>query len=118
MLKGVGLEVVYSNLLALQVFTIVLMGLSTWRFRATSELRSVAGFSVAQRQRAVRIYDFRVPHVSRWKKHYGRFELPLLLRLLLLLRFMLLFLEPPLLLLPPMLPRSLPGSALAICRCS
>jgi len=33
MLKGVGLEVVFPNLLTLQVFTIVLMGLSTWRFR-------------------------------------------------------------------------------------
>ena len=34
MLKGVGIEVVYPNLLTLIVFTIVLMGLSTWRFRA------------------------------------------------------------------------------------
>lgn len=33
MLKGVGIEVVYPNLLTLIVFTIVLMGLSTWRFR-------------------------------------------------------------------------------------
>ncbi|HEX5964758.1 MAG TPA: ABC transporter permease [Pyrinomonadaceae bacterium] len=33
MLKGVGIEVVYPNLLTLLVFTIVLMGLSTWRFR-------------------------------------------------------------------------------------
>ena len=33
MLKGVGIDVVYSNLLALLLFTIVLMGLSTWRFR-------------------------------------------------------------------------------------
>lgn len=33
MLKGVGIEVVYPNLLTLIAFTIVLMGLSTWRFR-------------------------------------------------------------------------------------
>jgi ABC-2 type transport system permease protein len=33
MLKGVGLEVVYPNLLTLVLFTVVLMGLSTWRFR-------------------------------------------------------------------------------------
>jgi len=33
MLKGVGIEVVYPSLLTLLVFTIVLMGLSTWRFR-------------------------------------------------------------------------------------
>ena len=33
MLKGVGIEVVYPNLLTLMLFTIVLMGLSTWRFR-------------------------------------------------------------------------------------
>jgi ABC-2 type transport system permease protein len=33
MLKGGGLEVVYPNLLTLPVFTIGLMGLSTWRFR-------------------------------------------------------------------------------------
>lgn len=33
MLKGVGIEVVYPNLLTLLVFTIILMGLSTWRFR-------------------------------------------------------------------------------------
>lgn len=33
MLKGVGIEVVYPNLLTLLLFTIVLMGLSTWRFR-------------------------------------------------------------------------------------
>ena len=33
MLKGVGIEVVYPNLLTLLVFTIILMRLSTWRFR-------------------------------------------------------------------------------------
>ena len=33
MLKGVGIEVVYPNLLALLAFTIVLMGISVWRFR-------------------------------------------------------------------------------------
>lgn len=33
MLKGVGLEVVYPNLLTLVLFTVVLMGVSTWRFR-------------------------------------------------------------------------------------
>ena len=33
MLKGVGIEVVYPNLLTLLLFTIVLMGVSTWRFR-------------------------------------------------------------------------------------
>ena len=33
MLKGVGIEVVYPNLLVLMLFTVVLMGLSTWRFR-------------------------------------------------------------------------------------
>lgn len=33
MLKGVGLEVVYPNLLTLLAFTILLMGLSVWRFR-------------------------------------------------------------------------------------
>ncbi|PWT95379.1 MAG: ABC transporter permease [Blastocatellia bacterium] len=33
MLKGVGAEVVYPNLLALLTFTIVLMGISVWRFR-------------------------------------------------------------------------------------
>jgi len=33
MLKGVGLDVVYPNLLALLAFTVVLMGISVWRFR-------------------------------------------------------------------------------------
>jgi ABC-2 type transport system permease protein len=33
MLKGVGFDVVYPNLLALVGFTIVLMGVSIWRFR-------------------------------------------------------------------------------------
>ena len=33
MLKGVGFEVVYPNLLALLAFTIILMGVSVWRFR-------------------------------------------------------------------------------------
>jgi hypothetical protein len=33
MLKGVGIEVVYPNLLALVFFTVVLMGVSVWRFR-------------------------------------------------------------------------------------
>lgn len=33
MLKGVGIDVVYPNLLTLVLFTVVLMGLSTWRFR-------------------------------------------------------------------------------------
>lgn len=33
MLKGVGLEVVYPNLLALVGFTLVLVGVSVWRFR-------------------------------------------------------------------------------------
>lgn len=33
MLKGVGIDVVYPNLLALVGFTIVLMGVSIWRFR-------------------------------------------------------------------------------------
>lgn len=33
MLKGVGIEVVYPSLLALVAFTVVLMGVSTWRFR-------------------------------------------------------------------------------------
>ncbi len=33
MLKGVGVEVIYPNLLALLAFTIVLMGVSVWRFR-------------------------------------------------------------------------------------
>jgi ABC-2 type transport system permease protein len=33
MLKGVGLEVLYPNFLALVVFTVVLVGVSAWRFR-------------------------------------------------------------------------------------
>ena len=33
MLKGVGLEVLYPNFLALVAFTIVLVGVSAWRFR-------------------------------------------------------------------------------------
>jgi len=33
MLKGIGVEVVYPNLLALLAFTVVLMGVSVWRFR-------------------------------------------------------------------------------------
>ncbi|HXD31971.1 MAG TPA: ABC transporter permease [Pyrinomonadaceae bacterium] len=33
MLKGVGIEVVYPNLLALMAFTAILMGVSVWRFR-------------------------------------------------------------------------------------
>jgi drug efflux transport system permease protein len=33
MLKGVGLDVVYPNLLALMGFTILLMVVSVWRFR-------------------------------------------------------------------------------------
>jgi hypothetical protein len=33
MLKGVGLEVVYPNFVALILFTIILMGVSVWRFR-------------------------------------------------------------------------------------
>ena len=33
MLKGIGVEVVYPNLLALFAFTVVLMGVSVWRFR-------------------------------------------------------------------------------------
>ncbi len=33
MLKGIGMEVVYPNMLALLVFTVVLMGVSVWRFR-------------------------------------------------------------------------------------
>jgi len=33
MLKGVGLEVVYPNFLALVAFTIIRVGVSAWRFR-------------------------------------------------------------------------------------
>jgi ABC-2 type transport system permease protein len=33
MLKGVGLDVLYPNFLALVVFTIILVGVSAWRFR-------------------------------------------------------------------------------------
>ena len=33
MLKGVGFEIIYPNLLALLAFTVVLMGISVWRFR-------------------------------------------------------------------------------------
>ena len=33
MLKGVGIDVVYPNLLALLAFTVVLMSISVWRFR-------------------------------------------------------------------------------------
>jgi len=33
MLKGMGLVVLYPNLLALLVFTVVLMGVSVWLFR-------------------------------------------------------------------------------------
>ena len=33
MLKGVGIEVVYPSLLALVAFTVLLMGVSVWRFR-------------------------------------------------------------------------------------
>jgi ABC-2 type transport system permease protein len=33
LLKGVGLEVLYPNLLALTVFTLVIVGASVWRFR-------------------------------------------------------------------------------------
>jgi len=33
MLKGIGAEVIYPNLLALLAFTVVLMGISVWRFR-------------------------------------------------------------------------------------
>ena len=33
MLKGVGLDVLYPNFLALLVFTILLVGISAWRFR-------------------------------------------------------------------------------------
>ena len=33
MLKGIGADVIYPNLLALLAFTVVLMGISVWRFR-------------------------------------------------------------------------------------
>jgi ABC-2 type transport system permease protein len=33
MLKGVGLEVLYPNMLALVFFAVVLVGVSAWRFR-------------------------------------------------------------------------------------
>jgi len=33
MLKGIGVEVIYPNLIALLAFTVVLMGISVWRFR-------------------------------------------------------------------------------------
>lgn len=33
MLKGVGLDVLYPNFLALLVFTAILVGVSAWRFR-------------------------------------------------------------------------------------
>jgi ABC-2 type transport system permease protein len=33
MLKGVGLEVLYPKLLALAVFTSIIVGASVWRFR-------------------------------------------------------------------------------------
>jgi ABC-2 type transport system permease protein len=33
MLKGVGLSILYPNFLALVAFTIVLVGVSAWRFR-------------------------------------------------------------------------------------
>lgn len=33
MLKGVGLELLYPNLLALACFTLVVVGISVWRFR-------------------------------------------------------------------------------------
>ena len=32
MLKGVGLEVLYPNFLALLAFTVILVGVSAWRF--------------------------------------------------------------------------------------
>lgn len=33
MLRGVGIDVIYPNLIALLAFTVVLMGISVWRFR-------------------------------------------------------------------------------------
>jgi ABC-2 type transport system permease protein len=33
LLKGVGLDVLYPNLLALTVFTFIIVGASVWRFR-------------------------------------------------------------------------------------
>jgi hypothetical protein len=33
LLKGVGLEVLYPNLLALTAFTLVIVGASVWRYR-------------------------------------------------------------------------------------
>ena len=33
MLKGVGLDVLYPNFIALFVFTAILVGVSAWRFR-------------------------------------------------------------------------------------
>jgi ABC-type transport system involved in multi-copper enzyme maturation permease subunit len=33
MLKGSGLDVLWPNFLALAIFTLVLVSLSTWRFR-------------------------------------------------------------------------------------
>ena len=33
LLKGVGLEVLYPNFLALVAFTFILVGVSAWRFR-------------------------------------------------------------------------------------
>jgi len=33
MLKGVGLDVLYPNFIALLVFTVILVGVSAWRFR-------------------------------------------------------------------------------------
>ncbi len=33
LLKGVGLEILYPNLLALTAFTLVIVGASVWRFR-------------------------------------------------------------------------------------
>ena len=33
MLRGVGIDVIYPNLIALLAFTVVLMGVSVWRFR-------------------------------------------------------------------------------------
>ena len=33
LLKGVGMEVLYPNVLALTAFTLVIVGASVWRFR-------------------------------------------------------------------------------------
>jgi ABC-2 type transport system permease protein len=58
MLKGVGLDVLYVNFIALLVFTVLLVGISAWRFRKqSSELRAnrERSFATALRRDAARV---------------------------------------------------------------